>query len=476
MFEAYTVAVRVSLINGVTAGLMNMSRAFAKTHGDAKALQRTLDTIKFQVLAGGALAATGLFGLHLIGKTMPAAKEYARQLALMNTLGMKQAEIAKVVGQAWKTTYAVPTTTASQNLATFRDLRSAFGSDPKSQAEAAAMLPIVGRFQGVMQSLTGKAQDHVGFDMVKAIELRTGVMTEEALKRNADLMSRSVIAMGGTISVADFHGALKMSKMAGLKLNDDFTYNYLPTLMQELKTAHGGGAQSAGTIMQSLYQQMHGRMTKAAMPLWVQAGLVKPSDIVKNATGQFQMKPGAVAGTGVFEQNPYQWVQQFLGPAVAKLAVAKGISQESVVNAMFSNRNAAFGAYNMMVKSQQYERDKVTISKADGGYAAYQKLLKTDPTLASQALHAQWQNILGQIGFSIMPTLISASLKLVGVLKVMGQVMHQHPTMVKTLTIAFAALSAAMVFGGTVLLLGAAFSAVGLAVSTIGGAMVAFGP
>lgn len=473
--EAYSVAVRVSLINGVTAGLMNISRAFAKTHGDAKALQRTLDQIRFKVLAGGALAGTGLFGLHLLGKTLPYAKEYARQLALMNTLGMKQSEIAKTVGDAWRTSYAVPTSTAAANLATFRELRSAFGSDTEGQAHASSMLPVVARMQAVMQSLTGKAQDHVGFDMVKAIELRTGVMTTEALQRNAELMSRAIIGMGGTISVADFHGALKMEKMGSNKLSDDFTYNYLPTLMQELKTAHGGGAQSAGTVLQSLYQQMHGRMTKAAMPLWVEGGLLKSSDIVRNATGQYQMKPGSVAGTELYEQNPFLWVQQYLRPAVAKIqAQHAGMSAETAINAMFSNRNAAFGAYNMFFKAAQYERDKTTISKADGGYAAYQKLLKTDPTLASQALHSQWQNIMAQIGYSIMPTLVSATLNLVGALRGLNQIMHEHPTTVKVLTIGFAALAAALTFGGTVILLSAAFSALSLVFTVISGAIGTF--
>jgi hypothetical protein len=475
MFEAYSVAVKVTLINGVTNGLMNIARGLVTTDEKAKALQATVAGIQSKMLIGGALTATGLFGLNLIDKTMPAAKEYARQLALMNTLGMRQAEIAKTVGQAWKTTYDVPTTTAAHNLATFRELRSAFGSDTVGQAHAADMLPVVGRLEGLMQSMTGKAQEHVGFDMVKAIELRTGTMTPEALQRNADLMSRAIIGMGGSISVSDFHGALKMGRMATNKWSDDFTYDYLPTLMQEMKTGQGG-AQTAGRAVLALYNQMHGRMTKAAMPLWVEGGLLKPSDVVKNATGNYQVKPGAVAGTELFETNPFLWVQQYLRPAIARIvATHKGMSDETAINAMYSNQMAAFGAYNMYVKAGQYERDKTTIGKADGGYTAYQKLLKTDPTLASQALHAQWQNILAQIGYSIMPTLISGTLKLVVALKGLGQEMHAHPTAVRILTTAFAGLSAVLLFAGTVLLLQAAFSAVGLAFGVMMGAAVAFG-
>jgi hypothetical protein len=111
MFEAYSVAVRVTLINGVTSGLMNMSRPSPRPTATP---WRSSAARQHQVqgdLAGGALAGTGLFGLHLIGKTLPYAKEYTRQLALMNTLGMKQADIAQVVADAWRTSYLVPTTT-----------------------------------------------------------------------------------------------------------------------------------------------------------------------------------------------------------------------------------------------------------------------------------------------------------------------------------------------------------------------------
>lgn len=467
MFEAYHVAVRVSLINGVTNGLMNISRSFAKAHGDAAKLQRQLDQIKFKLIGGAALAGTGMFGLSLLGKTLPYAKEYTRQLALMNTLGMKQADIARVVSQAWKTTNLVPTSTAARNLESFRELRSAFGSDSAGQAHAAMMLPVVARLSAVMQSLTGKEQSHVGFDMVKAIELRTGVMTEAALQRNSELMSKAIIGMGGTVTAADFHGALKMGKIASNKWSDDFAYSYLPTLMQELKTAHGGGAQSAGTILMSLYQQMHGKMTKAAMPLWVQSGLVKQSDVVKTSTGQYQVKPGAVAGTDVFEQNPYQWVQSYLRPAVDRLVAQKHISAETAINAMFSNRNAAFGAYNMYFKAAQYDRDKATINKADGGYGAFQKLLKTDPTLAAAALHSQWQNLLAIIGYQIMPSLISGTLALVKGLRALTDAMRAHPTLTRALVIGFAALSGALLFGGTVLLLSAAFDGLGLALKVL---------
>ena len=52
MFEVYSVAIHIRLIDGVASGLMNMSRAFAKVHGDEVELERRLDAIKLTLLPG----------------------------------------------------------------------------------------------------------------------------------------------------------------------------------------------------------------------------------------------------------------------------------------------------------------------------------------------------------------------------------------------------------------------------------------
>jgi hypothetical protein len=74
-----------------------------------------------------------------------------------------------------------------------------------------------------------------------------------------------------------------------------------------------------------------------------------------------------------------------------------------------------------------------------------------------------------------MPQLVAGTLKLMGVLRDLSQWAHKHPTLVKALVVGFAALSAAMAFGGMVLLLSAAFSAVALVAPIVGAAVGAVG-
>lgn len=472
MFEAFSVAIRLRLVDGVSAGLMGLSRHFARGNMEAKTLQERLSKIGRTMAIGTGLTVAGGGMLKLVESTLPAAREYANQLSLMNTLGMRQADVAKVVGQAWQTTFQVPTTSIVENLKSFRELRSAFGAG--REQEAAAMLPTVGRIQGLLTALTGKEQDKVGFDLVKAIELRSGIMTEAQLQRNADQMAQTLTAFGGTLTVADYHGALKMGKMATQKWSDEFVYKYLPTFMQELKTAHGGGSQSAGTMLMSLYQAVNGRLTKASMPLWVQSGLVAQSDIVKNATGQFQMKPGAVKGYQEEAADPYLWVQTYLRPAIDRVTKARGITAEAAINSMFQNRNAAFAAYTFYNKAQQFERDRRTVEQAQG-LGAYEQLLKTNPQLAEQALQKQWTNIKAQIGFTLMPDLLKAASALVPQLVKLSQWINRNPTAIGGWVKAFAVIGGLLTIAGSMTIVAGTISGVKLLFDILKAAKVGTG-
>lgn len=446
MFEAYSVGIRVSLINGVTAGLLGLSRQFRGADHDAKSLQNTLTRIGKLAAVGTAFTATGVFGLSLIGKSVSAAKEYGNELARLNQLGMSQKDVASAVAASWRTTYDVPTSRIAENIHAYRELRSLFGSRPEQEAEARMMLPMVQRLSGVMYAMTGQRQEHIGFDVSKAAEMRTpGAMTPQALQKNMDMMSRALIAMGGTLTVADFHSTFKQAKMATMKWSDEFAYGLLPSLMQEMKSGPKGTAQSAGTAMMSLYRVIHGRMEKAAAPLWEQLGLLNARDIVKNSGGAWQMKPGAIAGTEVFERNPLEWVAKYLAPNLDRVAKSQHISVESLLDKMASNRNAGFALYTMYKKGQQFQRDHDLIAKAKTSEQAYNDLVKTSPLLAKEALSAQFDNAKVVIGYQLLPDLLKIMQTLVPVLRDWTLWMREHPKLLGVAVKGFAALSAVLV-------------------------------
>jgi hypothetical protein len=447
----YSVAIKLSIANLASQGLKMFERDLLGANIAATKLQDKIKGLKLAAVGYGLeKVGSGIFGF--LEKSIDASKEYTRQLSLMNAAGMTQRDIALSTAAAWQTSRDVLTTTAADNLKAIRELRSVFGN--KNMGEAYEILPTVQRTRAVMEALTGKPQENVAFDMVKAIELRTpGLMSQAAMQSNADLMARSLMGMGGTINVNDFHKTLKQTKQAAFGLNDDFVYNYLPTLMQEVKAGPTGGAQSAGTAIATLYRAIvQGVIRKSSIPLWEEAGLIKPEDIVRNSTGGMQLKPGAVSIAKLFQENPYLAAQKF-SDAIAPVMARHHLNREQAITGMFGDRNAAWAMNTMIAKAPQFERDKTLIQSGGTSIETYQKLMKTNPQLAEEAMHAQWQNILSILGYQILPRILPLMVKFATGLDNISQWMEKHPNLTQGLVIGLGGLAVSLSVLGKVMMM-----------------------
>lgn len=469
MFEAYEIAVRISVVNHVSSALMAMSQQFSKVHGQAGDLQRRLDAIKLTVLKGGAFLGAGAFGLKMFDGAIKSADEYYHQLALLKNIGMSQVEVAESVKKAWDTTHEVMSTKAADNIKTLLELRSAFGEG--KYHEALAILPMVQRLGAVLQSITGAPQDHVGFDMIKAIEISTkGALSEEGVKKQAEMMSKAIIAMNGTITVADFHQALKYSRAAAPYMSDEFKYQYLPTLIQEMKTRHGG-ASGAGNVIASLFGMVVGRIIpKDLISNWVAAGLVNPKMVVNDPHNRTTSKilPGGVVGSSEFAPNPETYAQKYIKPAIERLQAKYHISELDAYYALTKNRMNAFGLQTFVNKGPQFQRDKGLIDLAPNSSTAYNNLAKTDPQLARAQLAAQWENLKVRLAYDVMPKLIQAFNWMASRVSDLVGFMEKHQSAVTAFVGAFLGLSTLSTVAGSILLVKGAVQALSLALSLTG--------
>jgi hypothetical protein len=469
MFEAYSIAVKISVVNQVSGALMAMSQQFTKLHGQAANFQKKLDSIKLTMLQGGALLGAGAFGLKLFDGAIKSADEYYHQLAILKNVGMSQVDVAKSVQKAWETTHEVMSTKASENIKTLLELRSAFGEGKYD--EALAILPTVQRMGAVLNSITGAPQDHVGFDMIKAIELGTkGALTQEGVKAQAEMMSKAIIAMNGTVTVSDFHQAMKYSRSAAPYMSDDFKYNYLPTLIQEFKTGHGG-ASGAGNTIASLFGVIVGKMIpKDLIQNWIDAGLVKHGSVIADPHNRTTSKilPGGIVGSDEFAKNPETYALKYIKPAVERLEATKHISEIDAYYALTKNRIAAFGLQTLVNKAQQFQRDRDLISRAPDSSQAYANLAKTDPELAKRQLDAQWENLKVRLAYDVMPKLIQAFNWLTPRLSDLVSFMEKHQTAVTAFVGAFLGLSTLSAVAGSVMLMTGAVKALSLALSLTG--------
>jgi len=476
MFEAYKVGVKLSIINHVSPVLAMISGQFIKTDKDAKALQDRLKSIKILGATGAAIGTAGFMGLGIIGKMVKPATEYAHQLALMNTAGMKHLEIVKATKAAWDANKVVPTASTMENLAAVRELRMVF----RNSEHAIEYMPTVQKIQSILETVRhgeGKAKAEA-YELAKALEMKGAVKTPDQFVSQADMITKAIVASGGKVGATDFMSTFKYGRAATSGWNDDFAYKILPTLIQEMKTGNGSGGGSGGpgnALMSAYAAVVGGTITQRSLKLWQQLGLVDPSKAVWTKDGHLKgVSPGGIRGSEMFQASPYDWTQKILIPALQKAGYATETQQKQALQYLFPNRTAGFVMTQFATQPWKFEGDKKIIEQAKG-LESYEFLLKNDPVMAQLALQKQWQSMLAILGYQIMPPLLVGITKLIDLSRGLSGWFKDHSTTTKILMWSFVGLSAAMAFGGTVMMLTAAFKGVSMAMGVLSAAGAAGG-
>lgn len=462
MFEAYKVGVRLSLVNHVSSGLMSIIHQFGATSHSATELQSKLKEIKLLGAVGGVMAAGGFMGLGLISKTIKPATEYAHQLVLMNSAGMKHLEIVEATKAAWAATKVAPTSSVSENMEAVRDLRMVFGDTD----HATQFMPTLQKIQGVLSNMRhgmGGNSKAEAYELAKALEMKGAVKTPAQFEGQADAMTKALVSAGGKVRATDFLSAFKYGRAATTGWDDDFAYKILPTLIQEMKGGGGSATGGPGSALMSAYAAVvGGTVTQRSLKLWNKLGLLDKSKIEWTKVGEAKgVRPGGIIGNELFQANPYNWVQQHLVPAMTKAGMTTETQQKQTLQYLFPNRTAGFVMTQFATQAWKFERDRRLIAGARG-LEGYDDMVKNDPAMAQIALHKQWNTLLAIIGFQIMPPFIKGLQSLISTIRIGSNFLKEHTTFAKSLVIGFTALSAAMAFGGTVILLTAAWKAMGL--------------
>lgn len=474
MFEAYKVGVKISLINHVSAGLLLMSRQFAGTNAHAQQLQKTLIGIKTLGAVGAAAAGAGFLGLGIIAKMVKPATEYAHQLNIMNMAGLKQKELADAIGDAWKNTGTVITTTATENLRSLLDLRNVLGN----MDEARMALPVVSRIQAVLASssegqISGNSKD-LAYSMAKALDIIGAAQNKQSFERQAEMMSKVIIATQGRVTPEAFKSTFQYARQARYRLSDEFKYEILPSLIQENAAGGGGGGGSRGVgpMLAAFYRMTNqGFINKKSLPELQSLGLVSSRTALKTTTEGTTV--GAMTGADLAASNPFAWVQTVLMPALRRKYgnMSKDQMMAHVGELTRGNQLAASLIGEFAYKPVNFQRDQANIRGTMSTADAYKAALGHDPNLAMKALSSQWENFKVSFTMGVVPVLVPALIKLSKWFMALGDWARAHPTLAKSLAIGFTALFGALALGGVVAVATAGFKALGLALafSAVGG-------
>jgi hypothetical protein len=468
-FDAYRVAVKISLIDNVTRGLFGISKQLKGANADAAALQRQLASIKSLGIFGAAAGGAGFAGLALVGKALKAGTEYTHQLSVMNLAGMKHAEIATAVGDAWKTTGEVMTTTATENLRTLLDLKNVFGD----MGEARMALPIVSRIQAVLASssegqIAGNAKG-IAYGMVRALDIIGAAGNKADFESQAEQMSKVIMATQGRVTPEAFKSVFQYARQAKYRLSDTFKYEYLPSLIQENASGSGGGGGSKGVgpMLAAFYRWSNqGFVNRASMPELANLGLINANTALRTTTSGTTVGP--MKGASLAASDPFLWVQKVLVPAI-QAKYGQNLTRDQLmehVNAITrGNQLAGSLVGEFAFKAPNFYRDAALIRGTMSTADAYTAAMSNDPNTVEKALGAQWTNFKTALTMTVVPALVPALAGLSSGLQSLAKWMRENQTVVKILVGGFTALSASLAIGGTILATTAAFKGLGLAIA-----------
>jgi hypothetical protein len=476
MFEAYKVAVRISLINHVSGALSGLAKDFAKTDAQALALQKRIDSIK-SGLKGGIIA-TGA-GLALAGMFKPAiddAMKFERaMLRLKDIGGMNPRFLSQIRGEALSGKYRGIDATETVDL--FRDLHAAFGN----AKDAHEFLPLFAGVARVTQGKYGKSSISGEAD-VKALgqvaERRFGTKSPAAMESVLDLAMKMQNASGGAVTPTDLRAF--MARLGAMQMgmsNEGIMKMW--ALMQEQ------GGSKAGTALNSALQNLvNGRGTEGSGFVLRKIGWVDDNANQKHLKEIYgenwgkhlnKVTANSLVDVAMAKKDFIGWVEAVGLPKISKYLDKQGITDlqmrqdetTSLLAQALSNRLGADSSALIATQLPRILKDynlAVDSQGARGSIASYD----ASPMAKFQRLRADYDTAMINLGLAALPVLIPMVNRLATAFKSFNDYAQKSPATVKQVAKGLLGLSAALVGFGTLTLVVNGIKALGLALSFAG--------
>lgn len=392
-------------------------------------------------------------------------KELLDQQDKLIRAGRTHTEVANLTAEAYsKITKEVPTATGADVLRIANELTLVKGSF-KEAAEAAAMSL---KLEALVGNATGRKAEGEGYNVWRALELKNVTLDHAATDKLMGGMVQAMIASGGKVTGLDWLTTARQGGVAWTNIADKFLTGTLPTVIQEL------GGMRTGTSLMTSYQTLLGATTlrKQQYEMFSKIGMIDESKVTHDKGGRVNLSVGAIKGSTLGMQDPYEWTQTLLKPALEAAGYKTIQQQREVMAKLFPNRNAnrMFDIFLDPASVARIEKDRDLYTKAMPLGPAYDKFIKTNPKGVEAAFHAQYESMMGAIGAPLMQSAMPVMRTITDMFNRIGEFANAHPTAIQYIGQGFAALGIALTAAG-----GAAILAALGPVGWIVGGIVALG-
>lgn len=483
MFDAYKVAVKLTLVNHVSTGLAAIAAQLGPLHqqflgaqAGASGLKRELLEIKRLGLVGGAIAGVGFGGLSLMRAPLEEAKLFQTEVMKFRALGL--GDVATTEAEKFAKGMNIVGQSARDNMKLIREATSIMGDLDHAKQTVPMLARMKFGLESVMGGEHGTKFDQMFQAALKTAELRGALVNRETgeidIKRfgqTLNMMTQAYVASGGLVKPQDYLAAIKTGGVSTKLMSDEMFFFGLGHFMQE------SGGSRTGTASMSMFQNwLMGRMPQRVAEDMAGAGLLKKSALHYGKTGHItRVDAQGLIQADKFVESPFKWVNEVAIPMLKK----QGFEGEklNIKLASLLGIRTASNLADQFVREEKVAENYVKRAKSAAGVDDLYKLGRTGLQGQEMELQAKWRDTLRELGTTILPMAISAAQGMINTLKAFNAFAKDHQGTVKALTWAFVGLSGAMAFGGTVMLLSAAMKglslATTLAIGTSGAAGIA---
>jgi hypothetical protein len=464
MASVYQIGIQIALQGTIQQQLAALGTQFLGIHTTAQNITNQFG--KWATVLGGVAAVLG--GSAILGAMKTLVEHGSKlnhEMELMKISGMEMGEILEANAKAAEVASRIQTTTEAENRRHIRELRMAFGD---TESAMKFLEPTV-RAQAIINAVTGKQGDQV-WEGVKGLEMKGATMRPGEYEGFLADLTAAVVASGGKINFADFFGTFKYGRTATYGWNEEFVTKYLPTLIQEMKGGGTGGTGGPGNALMTMYQQVvSGMMTKAAAQEFQRLGLLTDQDF-KPEPGTFLGKVSefGVTGTRQFMQNPYQWVQDVLVPALKAHGYNTQEEMAGEVARLFRPRTA--GAIATLMATQgsaamgpqsRMEKDAALIRAVMADQLAYGELSNNDFQTNMLKFTQQWERLLQVLGDPLVLPATHILGAITDAISAVAKAAGEHPEALKV--------AMEVLLGGALGLLATGLTAIGMAIAPLVG-------
>lgn len=475
MFNAYTVAVKLTLVNHVSAGLAALAGQFQGLNKHANSTQKSLLDIETRLhnikrlgVIGGGMAAVGFGGLALFKAPLDEAIKLDQQISKFKLFGMGDKVNAEAVSFAKGMN--VIGSSYTENMKLMIEAQGVFresgigGSAALEGAKLAA--PLLAKIAFATKSLDGETSAKLNTSalaMLRYVEDSGGLKSPEKFKYLADAGWKMVQTSGGSVSWEQLRQFKARAGVAGMNISGDGMAELEPVITM-LK------GQTAGFSLRTAYNRLNGiiKIPNQVAHELVNGGLWDSHKVIFNSMGGIKaFKGNPFKYASEFDANPTEAYAKYIIPLHKKAGVTTD-SQIAQANAMmFGSTGGAM--FTLIDKNLAKLRQSLDAQNKALGVDKSVEVAGESANGKFVELHAKWENVLAELGTAILPAAIRGVEWLTSTLKSAVDLMREFPSLTKGITIAFGVLAGVVAVGGVLAQVTSGFLSLGLALS-IGGA------